>query len=753
MPTQFYGIRHHGSGSARHLLNALHAQKPDLILLEAPPEAQSLLPLMADKAMCPPVALLAYRTDEPQQAVFYPFAEFSPEWQAIQYAMAQGVEVRFFDLPLAHSLYTPPEDDGDNATEGEAETEEALAETESDSSEPAYDIARFPFDYLAEIAGLPDGEAFWEQLVEQRLDSTDVFEAVQVAVTALREHHPSPNEERDNVREAYMRKMLRQAQKDANNVAVVCGAWHVPALAGQFTVKEDNALLKGLPKCKVDCTFIPWTSNRLTFASGYGAGVNAPAWYGHLWRHFDDDGVVWVSRVAQILREKGFDISASYVIETVRLANASASLRGQSRPRLADYMEAVVAVIGMGDTQLLNLVADDWLVGKEMGAVPEHTPQLPLIADVAQQRKKCRLPETAEHKTLELDLRKPLDLQRSIFIHRMRLLAIDWAENGYSNSTGTFKEIWHTAYQPEHHIQLTERAVFGNTLASATVAYVRDKMRQSTQLAHHTRLLNTAMPADLPDLVDSIAQQISNLSANNHDLADTLQALPDLANIIRYGSVRQIHTESLRHVLDTLLARLAVGGVQRCLNIDTDTAQSLFEPIRATHYALSLLNDDELMSYWNGFIRSLTQAQHVHPLLAGYAVRLLFEQQQWTEEQTAQTFSQSLSPVHPYDHTANWLEGFLYQSGTMLLIHDSLWQIINDWLRTLSEEIFVELLPLLRRTFSSFEFGERQQLGDKARQTSEQTTRHVAMPSADVSLNEARATRARETIAMLLGHS
>lgn len=98
----FLGIRHHGPGSAKNVRAYLEELEPDVILLEGPPEAEPLLPGVLHEQMKPPVALLAYQPDEPRRAVFYPFAEFSPEWQAMCYAMKKEVSLRFFDLPLVH---------------------------------------------------------------------------------------------------------------------------------------------------------------------------------------------------------------------------------------------------------------------------------------------------------------------------------------------------------------------------------------------------------------------------------------------------------------------------------------------------------------------------------------------------------------------------------------------------------------------------------------------------------------------------
>src|SRR5258707_11253991 len=112
------GIRHHGPGSARAVRRALTAYRPDIVLIEGPPEADALVALAGSAQMRPPVALLAYRPPGPtakaatgapaskpgrlsRTASFWPFAEFSPEWQAIRWAVAQAVPVRFMDLPVA----------------------------------------------------------------------------------------------------------------------------------------------------------------------------------------------------------------------------------------------------------------------------------------------------------------------------------------------------------------------------------------------------------------------------------------------------------------------------------------------------------------------------------------------------------------------------------------------------------------------------------------------------------------------------
>ena len=232
------GVRHHGPGSARSTVRNLQQLEPDLVLVEGPPDAQRLIPLVTSAGMRPPVALVIYPPDRPGLGVFYPFATFSPEWNALGYALNRGIPVRFCDLPQAITLAEAP---------GPDTTDQEMGD---------------PVRMLAQAAGEDDPERWWERLVEQRADDADVFKAVTEAMAAVRETLPAPpvGELR---REAHMRQAIRQGQREGFScIAVVCGAWHAPALDSLPSRKADETLLRGLKRIKVEATWVPWTASR-----------------------------------------------------------------------------------------------------------------------------------------------------------------------------------------------------------------------------------------------------------------------------------------------------------------------------------------------------------------------------------------------------------------------------------------------------------------------------------------------------------
>ena len=99
----YFGIRHHGPGSARRLVAALERLNPALVLIEGPADCSELVPFLASDEMKPPVALLSFVTDETGHSLYYPFAEYSPEYQAFRWALKHNTEVRFINFPVRYS--------------------------------------------------------------------------------------------------------------------------------------------------------------------------------------------------------------------------------------------------------------------------------------------------------------------------------------------------------------------------------------------------------------------------------------------------------------------------------------------------------------------------------------------------------------------------------------------------------------------------------------------------------------------------
>ena len=108
----------------------------------------------------------------------------------------------------------------------------------------------------------------------------------------------------------------------------------------------------------------------------------------------------------------------------------------------------------------------------------------------------------------------------------------------------------------------------------------------------------------------------------------------------------------------------------------------------------------------------LADRRDVHGLLAGRIVRLLVDAHVLPREDAARRFGVHLSIGVPASDKAAWAEGFLSGSG-LLLLHDlDLLTVLDAWVASLGERDFLDVLPLIRRTFGGFSVPERANLAD-----------------------------------------
>ena len=760
-----FGIRHHGPGSARSLLNGLRKLEPDCILIEGPPEANDLVKHVIHESMRPPVSLLIYAQDDLRRAVYYPFAIFSPEWQGLVYGARNNVPVRFMDLPQAHWLAFNkhaeeklPQLVPDNEKDPVFDEDTYDSEGNGSDSVPDYEFQRIrhdPLSALAKVAGYDDSERWWENLVEHRREDLDVFSAINEAMTTLRSELSDEeiySNEYEPLREAHMRQTIRAALKEGfSRIAVICGAWHVPALQKMPAAKEDQAKLKGLAKLKVESTWIPWTHARLSSASGYGAGVNSPGWYHHLWTCEDHVIERWLSIVARLLREEDLDASSAHIIEAVRLAETLASIRGQPLPGLAEISEAVQAVLCYGNDLPMRIIEEKLIVGEIMGEVPPDLPGTPLQKDFEKEQKRLRMPAQAGEKLYDLDLRNANDLLRSHLLHRMQILNIEWgAKQEVTGKSGSFHEVWTVRWMPDYALSIIEASIWGRSVADASSAFACDKSDKCTELSVLTQILDHVLLANLPAAVDHVMLRVQNEAAVAVDIKHLMAALPALVQIARYGNVRKTDIESVSKILDGLLSRICAGLPAACSALDEEAADEIFDLVLKVHSAVGLLQNDSQSKEWQETLQRIADAANVNGLLAGRACRLLFDRRIFDSTEAARRFGLALSTASEPALAASWADGFLRGSGSILVHDAALFDVVDQWVDALQDESFTQILPLLRRTFSSYTPPERRQIGSRAARAKASKT-SIKKSVAQDDFDESRADRVLPVIGLLLG--
>ena len=237
------GIRHHGPGSARAVAHELERLEPDIVLIEGPARRGRADPAGRGpgdasrrwrcSSMRPTSRGAPRSTRSPR----------SPRSGRRCASRSARSPVRFIDLPRGARWLAPTRTGRRRARriEGRAATRSARsprppATTTGSAGGRTCRVA-------AERRGRSRRRRGDGRRARPRCPTTDP--------ETLPRGHDAPG------------RSARREREGHGRIAVVCGAWHAPALADMPPAARDAALLKGLPKPEDRGAWVPWTYERL----------------------------------------------------------------------------------------------------------------------------------------------------------------------------------------------------------------------------------------------------------------------------------------------------------------------------------------------------------------------------------------------------------------------------------------------------------------------------------------------------------
>ncbi|MCY9661170.1 DUF5682 family protein [Paenibacillus chondroitinus] len=719
-----FGIRHLSPAGAHHLLAFLDEIRPTAVLVEGPSDASPYIEELSSSGVVPPIAILAYTNELPVRTLLYPYASYSPEYQAFQWASRNSALAAFIDLPSEHALALYEQRQRTSFISEAAKAEEYQTYVHQQ---------RTLYQQLAELSEEPDYEAYWERHFEHNLQknayrmSIHQYSLQMRELTAPQEMKFAPQETAYNeIREAYMRRKIQETIASGHapeKIVVVTGAHHASALDFRFPSMTDQEL-NGLPKTATKLTLMPYSYYKLSSHSGYGAGNQAPAYFELLWQCLQKGDLkrlpaLYFSQVAVHLREQGTHRSTASLIEAVRLSEALAAMHEGSQPTWRDMRDAAMVCLGYGELSTISEALARTDIGTAIGRLPEGVSQTPIQDDLNRELSRLKLSKfkSAVATTLELDLRENrrvkseeaafLDLKRSIFLQRLELLGISFAKKQRVNqASASWAEVWVLQWTPEAEIQAVESTLKGETIELAAAYALKERLDSCADIAEASRIIRIACDCDLTVLMEQATSALQGLAVDAGSFEQVAAAAYELSVLIRYGSIRRIETNSLLPLLRQLFLRgtLLLMDASSC---NDDAAHGM---VRAMQSLNTIAQDefevvDDLL--WFSKLQELASRDDRNAKLSGFAFAILLERNDITDERVAQEVSRRLSPGIPVDLGAGWFEGMSMRNRYALLSRVTLWQQLDTYIGSLEKEAFHRSLVFLRRAFGSFEPREK----------------------------------------------
>ncbi len=705
----FFGIRHLSPAGAYYLRGFLDERKPRLVLVEGPSDFGDMLSDIVRGETKPPIAVLAYTKEAPVRTVLYPFAEYSPEYQAIQWCHKHQVECRFMDLPSETFLAIP--ESGMQETEGE---------------EGRMNV----YEQLDRKSGGDGHDTFWERVMEQ----AGSMEAYHLGANSFGANIRSFTEGTENdwaetaLREAYMRRQIRKAVDsggEPQDIVVVTGSYHVEGLKNWRDADED---LSDMPKVGANHTLMPYSYYRLSTRAGYGAGNKAPAYYALLWEGLNRGEPMYavysyLIRLAEYQRGKGNPVSSASVIEAVRLAMSLAQLRGGTIASLRDLRDAAETCLGEGSVSNIILATADTEIGTAIGALPDGVSRTSIQEDFYRQLKDLKLEKYRDitAQDLMLDLRENrrvsseksafIDLHRSFFLHRLRVIQVGFAQQqAVSQDNATWSEHWVVRWTPEAEIELVESALRGDTIDGAASFVMKERVENAGNMGDIALVIEDACCCGMEKAVSYATAALQRMAVDAASVEDLAKTAQRLSVVVQYGNIRRIDAKPLEPILQQLFYRACLILEQACVCDDAASKVIItaMEQLNSAELAHDFLDNAE----WIKVLDNISERDDLNTKLSGFAAAILLERGSMDTQQLRTEVSRRLSKGIPADLGAGWFEGLAMKNRYALIARLSLWESLNDYLDTLDDEEFKRALVFLRRAFADFSAAEKDQIAE-----------------------------------------
>lgn len=760
-----FGIRHLSPAGAFYVREFLDRIKPELVLIEGPSDFDDMLmPLTAPKVK-PPVAIMAYTKEAPVRTILYPFAVYSPEYQAALWARENHCPCRFMDLPSGVILALEEAEreeelqrmaarfEEEENEEPEAASEHAQEEEESEESdeEPALPDL---YERLDRVSGEDSHETFWEHVLEQAENEEAYRKGAALFGENIRSLSENPcgdsaeslggqgakkrtsaketltaRTNRNHLREAYMKRKIQEAVDSGispEKIAAITGAYHVKGLEEGKALTDKE--IKALPCMESLQTLMPYSYYRLSMRAGYGAGNQAPAYYELLWKGFCRNRpeyavYQYVIRMAAFLRKSGNPVSTASVIESVRLSAALSQLHGYQIPSLRDLRDGATTCIGHGEFSQIALGAADTETGTKIGSLPEGMSQTSIQNDFYQKLEELRLTKyrTVIAQDLPLDLREKLnvksrksafmDLNRSFFLHQLRILGINFAKQIHSSQEkATWAEYWQLQWSPESEIQLVESVLKGDTVEQAASFVLKEQAESSEKISQVAHMIEEAYCCGMPKAAQYGTETLQGMAVEAASIEEIGQAAESLSLSVSYGDIRHQDARPLIPVLEQLFLRACLILPESC-SCDDDGAKNVIVGIEALN---RLVRDQDFIDEerWIAALMEVARRDDLNTKLSGLAAAVLLEWGRLDNETLGTEVERRLSRGMPAELGAGWFEGLAMKNHFALIARMSLWEKLSEYIDTLDDEDFKRAVVFLRRAFADFTSGEKDSIAE-----------------------------------------
>ncbi|TKZ35972.1 DUF5682 family protein [Brachyspira catarrhinii] len=752
---KFFPVRHHSPACAYHLKKIIEDYKPENILIEGPSDANSLMEYMIDENTTPPFCIYSSYIDKSKEKCrsYYPFLDYSPEFVAIKKSHELKINCSFIDMPFGSII----ENSENNINK------KPISIYDEDNNK--FNVNDYT-SRLTKKSGLKSFAEFWERDFEIKgiLKNSEDFIKSVFALGYYMRFIESEDIETKN-REYFMAKNIKEfIDKKANGILVITGSFHVKGIIDKLKDSENiEKEFNKLKKYNIQNSsnyLIPYSFEEADQRKGYIAGIEYPAFYNNIWKKLNEDLIEnaytetvknFIIKAAGINRDY-YNINIPDCINAYYMAINLAKLRGKNNAGVYELIDAVKSAFVKGEISLENTgnieLMMKLLSGIANGKVSSKSIVPPVVLDFRNLCKthRIRIDKTETTESI-LDIIKDKNhFEKSKFFHKMRFLDIDFCKlikgPDYIEKIdkNLAREIWKYKYNSQVEALLIDKSVYGTSVEELCLNFIKDKLKSKLNAEEISKLIIESTVMGLYNFLIDNYNEIENIILSDNDFISLCKALDNFSYLINIekinGNINKERENIFSNVdiiskiksLSKLGFILATQNMESIKNLDEESALKYSIYIKNL-FIYTLENDDlDCKEIFYGSIDSMIQNTFGSSHIFAVCLSIKYKSGKIDAKEFASIISNFLETAET-ESIAYFLNGIFFIARDILFINNDLINEIDEAIKNIEENKFIEILPNLRFAFTNLTPTETERLSliiAKLYQTKESNTENIS---------------------------
>lgn len=740
----FFPIRHHSPACSYHLKNIIENFKPDAILIEGPSDCNNLMEYMVEDDTKAPFCIYSsyIDNDDEKYRCYYPFLDYSPEFAAIKEAYNRNIYCGFIDMPYAsmieNSEFKTDNEENDNEDKNNDDIKRKKLISVYDDDDSKFNVNTYTVE-LTKKAGLRSFAELWERDFEINgilKNSVDFIRSVYALGYYMRLIEDEDLETRN--REYVMAKNIYEALEKYNKVLVITGSFHTKGIIDKLkdykTIDKECKSLKKHIVSNSSNYLIPYSFEDADSRRGYMAGIEFPAFYDFVYKQLESSkknlNEAFLNVVQSfIIKAAGIDrynhnVTIPDCINAYYMAVNLAKLRGKKSAGVYELIDSAKSAFVKGEISLENTSNLDLMLkllsGISNGQVSSKSIIPPVVIDFRNKCKEYRIKtDKSEEAEAVLEILKNKNhFEKSKFFHQMHFLNVGFCKlirgPDYVNKVNKnlARETWKYEYKTSVEALLIDKSVYGVTIEELASSIIIEKLNSNLDAKEVSKLMIEANVMGLYGFLInnySVIEKTIFNDSNFISLCSCLNNLSYLANMEIINDNLSKDRESLFGNYDILplienIARqvfvLSVVNMDSMKNLKDD------EALKNSHYIKDLYSFTLEHPNWcdadifNDKIDSMIDNTFGSSHIYAVCLAVKYKSGRFTAEEFSNIISSFLESSSA-DVIAYFLAGIFLAARDILFINNAIINSVDDMLKKLDEDKFIEILPNLRYAFTN----------------------------------------------------